>query len=73
MKKTRYRVKNEYNGIVIENNFEEKQFFHGRGAGGFPTATALLNDISSLKEDYHYSYPKIGQHRLSSNALLRVY
>ena len=33
-------VKNEYNGVVIESGFADKQFFYGKGAGSFPTASA---------------------------------
>ena len=39
-------VKNEYNGVVIESGFADKQFFYGKGAGSFPTASAVLSDIS---------------------------
>jgi len=49
-------VKNEYNGVVIESGFADKQFFYGKGAGSFPTATAVLSDISALRYDYHYEY-----------------
>src|SRR6202012_2646585 len=28
-------VKNEYNGVVIESGFSDKQFFYGKGAGSF--------------------------------------
>src|SRR5580693_175626 len=38
-------VKNEYNGVVIESGFADKQFFYGKGAGSFPTASAVLSDI----------------------------
>ena len=40
-------VKNEYNGVVIESGFADKQFFYGKGAGSFPTASAVLSDISA--------------------------
>jgi len=42
-------VKNEYNGVVIESSFADKQFFYGKGAGSFPTASAVLSDISALR------------------------
>ncbi|WP_458421696.1 hypothetical protein, partial [Pseudomonas aeruginosa] len=36
-------VKNEYNGVVIESGFADKQFFYGKGAGSFPTTSAVLS------------------------------
>src|SRR6185312_7811925 len=55
-------VKNEYNGVVIESSFADKQFFYGKGAGSFPTASAVLSDISALRYDYHYEYKKLYHH-----------
>lgn len=52
-------VKNEYNGVVIESSFSDKQFFNGKGAGSFPTASAVLSDLSALRYDYHYEYRKL--------------
>lgn len=51
-------VKNEYNGVVIESGFADKQFFYGKGAGSFPTASAVLSDISALRYNYRYEYKK---------------
>jgi homoserine dehydrogenase len=56
-------VKNEYNGVVIESGFADKQFFYGKGAGSFPTASAVLSDISALRYDYHYEYKKLYHHQ----------
>ena len=69
-------VKNEYNGVVIESGFADKQFFYGKGAGSFPTASAVLSDISALRYQYHYEYKKLYHHKphqLSSDVYLRVY
>ncbi len=55
-------VKNEYNGVVIESGFAEKQFFYGKGAGSFPTASAVLSDISALRYNYRYEYKKLYHH-----------
>lgn len=54
-----YNVKNEYNGVVIESNLADKQFFYGKGAGSFPTASAVLSDLSALRYDYRYEYKKL--------------
>jgi homoserine dehydrogenase len=56
-------VKNEYNGVVIESSFADKQFFYGKGAGSFPTASAVLSDISALSYEYKYEYKKLYYHK----------
>lgn len=56
-------VKNEYNGVVIESGFADKQFFYGKGAGSFPTASAVLSDISALRYGYQYEYKKLYHHQ----------
>jgi homoserine dehydrogenase len=69
-------VKNEYNGVVIESGFADKQFFYGKGAGSFPTASAVLSDISALRYQYKYEYKKLYHHtphQLSNDVYLRVY
>lgn len=69
-------VKNEYNGVVIESSFADKQFFYGKGAGSFPTASAVLSDLSALRYNYHYEYKKLYHHqplRLTHDFYLKVY
>jgi homoserine dehydrogenase len=69
-------VKNEYNGVVIESGFADKQFFYGKGAGSLPTASAVLSDISALRYQYKYEYKKLYHHQpqvLSEDVFLRVY
>ena len=69
-------VKNEYNGVVIESGFADKQFFYGKGAGSFPTASAVLSDISALRYEYKYEYKKLYHHQpheLSNDIFLTVY
>ncbi len=69
-------VKNEYNGVVIESGFADKQFFYGKGAGSFPTASAVLSDISALRYEYKYEYKKLYHHQpheLSNDIFLKVY
>ncbi len=71
-----YFVKNEYNGVVIESGFADKQFFYGKGAGSFPTASAVLSDIAALRYGYKYEYKKLYQHtpaQLADDFHLRVY
>ena len=69
-------VKNEYNGVVIESGFADKQFFYGKGAGSFPTASAVLSDISALRYGYKYEYKKLYHHQpheLANDFYLKVY
>ena len=69
-------VKNEYNGVVIESGFADKQFFYGKGAGSFPTASAVLSDIGALRYNYRYEYKKLYHqqpHELTRDYYLKVY
>ncbi len=69
-------VRNEYNGVVIESGFADKQFFYGKGAGSFPTASAVLSDISALRYQYKYEYKKLYHHtphQLSDEFYVRAY
>ena len=69
-------VKNEYNGAVIESGFADKQFFYGKGAGSFPTASAVLSDLSALRYNYRYEYKKLYHHvphQLSNEYYVKVY
>ncbi|HRP17561.1 MAG TPA: hypothetical protein PL128_06150 [Ginsengibacter sp.] len=69
-------VKNEYNGVVVESSFADKQFFYGKGAGSYPTASAVLSDISALRYNYKYEYKKLYYHtpgELSNDFYLKVY
>jgi homoserine dehydrogenase len=69
-------VKNEYNGVVIESGFADKQFFYGKGAGSFPTASAVLSDLSALRYQYKYEYKKLYDHKphqLTDDFFVRIY
>ncbi len=56
-----YNVENEYNGVMVQAAFADKQFFFGKGAGGHPTGAAVLSDITALRYDYRYEYKKYHQ------------
>jgi homoserine dehydrogenase len=62
-----YSVEDEFNGVVIKGLFYDKQFMFGRGAGGHPTGSAVLSDITACLYDYKYEYKK------RHNSLLPVY
>ena len=56
-----YNVDNEYNGVITEAAFADKQFFCGKGAGGHATGSAVLSDISANSYGYRYEYKKFQQ------------
>jgi homoserine dehydrogenase len=71
-----YDVPNENNGVVIESSFSDKQFLYGKGAGRFPTASAVLSDISALRYQYRYEYRKLKtslRTELTEDFYLRVF
>lgn len=57
-----YGVDDEFNGVVIKGLCYDKQFMFGRGAGGFPTGSAILSDITASQYDYRYEYKKRQTH-----------
>lgn len=68
-------VNGVFNGVKVQTAFADKQFFSGRGAGSFPTASAVLSDISALGYDYKYEYKKIERNegfRLTEDFDLKV-
>lgn len=69
-------IRHEFNGIVIGSAFADKQFFYGKGAGSYPTASALISDISALRYDYKYEYKKLYHHKpheLTGEFYLKAY
>ncbi|MFO7617750.1 MAG: homoserine dehydrogenase [Bacteroidales bacterium] len=54
-----YSVEDEYNGVIIEGQFYDRQFMFGKGAGAFPTGSAVLSDITARKHQYRYEYKKL--------------
>lgn len=53
-----FGVDNEYNGLVLESRLADKQFLYGKGAGRYPTSSAVISDISALRYGYKYEYKK---------------
>ena len=71
-----YKVEQEFNGVIVEGAFSEHQFFIGKGAGGYPTGSAVLSDISALTYSYRYEYKKTKQEidlRLDEDYSLNIY
>ena len=55
-----YLYWNDYedNSVIVEAAFSDKQYFQGKGAGGHPTGSAVLSDISANSYNYRYEYKK---------------
>ncbi|WP_035726554.1 homoserine dehydrogenase [Eisenibacter elegans] len=58
-----YHVENEYNAVIVAAAFSQKQVLVGKGAGGHPTGSAVLSDISALRYGYKYEYKKSKRNR----------
>lgn len=70
-----YNVDDVFNGVITKTYFADTHFFVGKGAGAYPTASAVLSDISALSYDYRYEYKKISREEnliLSNEAELKV-
>jgi homoserine dehydrogenase len=76
-KNVAYNVNNEFNSVSVEALFSDRQLFLGKGAGAYPTASAVLSDISALQFDYAYEYKKTNKEneslRYSDNFFLKIY
>lgn len=56
--KTLGLVNNEFNGVLLGSALADEQFLYGKGAGRYPTSSAVLSDISALRYDYKYELRK---------------
>lgn len=52
------QTNNEFNGVMVGSSLADEQFFYGKGAGRFPTSSAVLSDISAYTYGYQYAYKK---------------
>lgn len=71
-----YNVNNEFNAVQVAAAFSDKQLLKGKGAGSYPTAAAVLSDISALGYNYRYGYKKLVQQNelsLNQSDLVSVY
>ncbi len=71
-----YHVKDEYNGVIAEGAFADRQFFYGKGAGGHATGCAVLSDISACSYGYRYEYKKRARGRvkkITNDHLTEIY
>lgn len=70
-----FDVSNEFNAVSTEGLFADRQVFKGKGAGSYPTASAVLSDVSALQYDYNYEYKKRQQSnvKLLNSYKVKVY
>ncbi len=71
-----FNVRNEYNGALIGSKLADEQFMYGKGAGRFPTSSAVLSDIAALRYGYRYEYKKSGSgatYHLSLDKVIKVF
>ena len=71
-----YNVEDEFNGVVIKGAFYDKQFMFGRGAGGYPTGSAVLSDITARGYNYRYEYKKMKRENspvFGNQSIVQVY
>ncbi|MCM1110818.1 MAG: homoserine dehydrogenase [Clostridium sp.] len=71
-----YSVDDEYNGVVIRGECYDRQFMFGKGAGGLPTASSILSDVTARLHDYRYEYKKMSYKGLPSytnDVSLKIY
>ena len=70
------QTSNEYNSVILETAFTEQQTLMGKGAGAWPTGSAVLSDISALTYDYKYEFKKFREENplsLDHSHPLKVY
>jgi len=71
-----FNVNDEFNGVIVEGKFSGEQFLQGRGAGSYPTGSAVLSDISALSYGYRYAFKKHVQEHASgftNDVVIEIY
>lgn len=67
-------VRNEYNALFVEEEYSGSTFIVGKGAGGFPTASAVLADIVSIASgSTNLWFQEFGSTKLIQDADYRFY
>jgi len=71
-----FNVRFEFNGVIIGTRLADEQFIYGKGAGRYPTSSAVLSDIAALRYGYKYEYKKLRtgvDYCISNDHVLRIY
>jgi homoserine dehydrogenase len=61
-----YHLKGEANYMEIKSQFAGDHILQGPGAGGFPTASAIVSDIGLYQEGYDYQYSRSDSNNINS-------
>lgn len=56
-----YTVNDEFNAVLLDGAYTGKHLLKGKGAGSYPTGSAVLADVAALEQGYRYTYSKIRQ------------
>lgn len=56
---TAYGLKGEDNYVHVGAPFAGAQIYQGKGAGAFPTGTAVLQDIERYRQGFRYAYARL--------------
>jgi len=54
-------IQHEMNAVQLTAAFSDAQLLVGKGAGGSPTASAVLSDIAAIRYSYRYEYKRMQQ------------
>lgn len=63
-----YAVQYENNALEVEGAFSDRQLFTGKGAGSYPTGSAVLSDLSALSYNYRYEFKKLSKNLYGNTA-----
>ena len=67
-----YNINYEYNAVEVEGAYSDRQTLAGKGAGSYPTGSAVLSDVSALTYDYKYAYKKLDKSRNNGRPKLKL-
>lgn len=67
-----YNINYEYNAVEVEGAYSDRQTLAGKGAGSYPTGSAVLSDVSALTYDYKYAYKKLDKSRSNDKPKLEL-
>ena len=55
-------VRESYNAVFVEGDAVGSLMFYGRGAGGMPTASAVLGDVIDAAVNLRQGHPRLARH-----------
>ena len=65
-------VRNEFNAVFVETDSAGELMFYGRGAGGGPTASAILGDIMEAARSVAGAFQGPAYHHYTERAAIRA-